>query len=241
MELAVAADIEPLIEDQPRCGCRSLRTESAALDRRDDHDRLAARRRRSRRTTTGRGSAGARRCRSCRTACRGTSGSRRTRPPTCRPSAVAAPCRPAHDRVAVAGAEVHAPADRRADLLDQPAAAVLDLQAEVRADDLAVVDDRRVRLGELQRRRLEVALADREVDVVARRPRALDAAALVQRLGRALAGPSPSSRTSGTRRSPCCATRGPGSGRRTRRGCRCRSCGRRRAAGPTPAAPAPSR
>ena len=55
----------------------------------------------------------------------------------------------------------------------------------MRADHLAVVDDHRVRLGELQRRRLQVALADREAHVVARRPAPLDAAAGVQRLRRA--------------------------------------------------------
>src|SRR3954466_5106720 len=40
-ELAVL-HIEPLREDQARCGCRSFRTEAAALDRDDDHDRLVA-------------------------------------------------------------------------------------------------------------------------------------------------------------------------------------------------------
>ena len=49
---------------------------------------------------------------------------------------------------------------------------------------LPLVDDRRVGGGHLERRRLEVALADREVDVVARRPLALDAAAREQRGGR---------------------------------------------------------
>ena len=74
-----------------------------------------------------------------------------------------------------------------ADLLQLPPGAVLDLLAEVRRDDAAAVGDRGVGDRELERRRLQVALTDGEVDVVAAAPRAVDAAALEQRLLRLVA------------------------------------------------------
>src|SRR4051812_6569228 len=56
------------------------------------------------------------------------------------------------------------------DALDEAAGRVVDLETEVRARHAAVHGDGRVRDGHLQRRGLDVALADREVDVVAHRP-----------------------------------------------------------------------
>ena len=65
------------------------------------------------------------------------------------------------------------------DLLDRAALRVLDPQADVRADDLAAVGDRRVGDRHLQRVGLQVALADGEVDVVADRPRPVGELALL--------------------------------------------------------------
>ena len=47
----------------------------------------------------------------------------------------------------------------------------MDVEPDVRAHDLASVGDGRVGDSELKRRRLDVALADGQVDVVADRPR----------------------------------------------------------------------
>ena len=60
------------------------------------------------------------------------------------------------------------------ELLDGHAVAVLDRLAEVRLDDRAAVGQRRVGDRDLQRRRLQVTLADGEVDAVAGRPRLVD-------------------------------------------------------------------
>src|SRR5205807_6909606 len=68
--------------------------------------------------------------------------------------------------------DVEMPDGRRAQLLEHPARSVLDVEAEVRAEDGAAVRDRRVRRRKLQWGHLDVALADGEVDVVADRPRA---------------------------------------------------------------------
>src|SRR6185436_10110951 len=77
------------------------------------------------------------------------------------------------NRLTVAGVDLHAPRRRHLDAPQLTAAIVLHRDAEVRPDDLAAVLDRRVGDRHLQRRRLHVALADGEVDVVAERPRPL--------------------------------------------------------------------
>src|SRR4051812_30689058 len=75
------------------------------------------------------------------------------------------------DRLAGGLVEVHAARGAGVDLLQLATGRrVLDRDAEVRAHDAAVVLDRGVGDRHLQRRGLEVALADGEVDVVADRP-----------------------------------------------------------------------
>ena len=85
-----------------------------------------------------------------------------------------------HD-LAVAGVDLDLALRLGRELRDGHAVAVLDRLAEVRLDDRAAVGQRRVGDRDLQRRRLQIALADGEVDAVAGRPRAVDPAALVQR------------------------------------------------------------
>ena len=67
-----------------------------------------------------------------------------------------------------------------ADLLDRPPLRVLDAEPDVRPDQVAAVGDRRVRDRHLQRVGLQIALADREVDVVAHGPRPVETAVLVE-------------------------------------------------------------
>src|SRR3954447_4125499 len=178
----LVGDVEPLREDEARRRCGGLRAEAAALDR-DGHDdrarlvrdvadvpglvglagpldraRLAVDGQREALHDRGRGAAVLHR------------------------RAVEA----GHDGLPVDGRDVHLAPRRLGDLLDLAAEAVLDLPAEVRTDHAPAVDDRRVGDGHLQRRGLEVALADGEVHVVAGGPRALDAAAREQRGARAL-------------------------------------------------------
>src|SRR6185436_13977599 len=77
-----------------------------------------------------------------------------------------------HDRSARPRIHLDPPRGARIDLLELAAVLVLDGDAEVRPHDAAAVLDRPVGDRHLQRRGLEVALADREVHVVADRPRA---------------------------------------------------------------------
>ena len=169
--------------------------EAAVLDGHRDDDRPRRVRARRRRTRTGRRAAGARPCRSCRRPGSGPGSSRR-RPSAEVPSACVARCRPVEDRLAVARVD-RRPCARRASgsAGSRCPAVVLDRHPEVRAHDAAAVGDRGVGDRHLQRRGLQVALADREVDVVADRPRALvgdaagrDLAALLARDLRARAG-----------------------------------------------------
>ena len=178
----VVGQMEPLGEDQARRGCRSLRTEPAASRSSSRRRSGASDGRRRRRTRTGRDWARARPCRSCR---RSGYGKPRNTSADVPPSAVAAACRPSMIACRLPGSNsTRRRAGLRISSTRRPRA-VLDRQPEVRAHHAAAVGDRRVGGRELERRRLEVALADREVDVVARGPRPLDAAAGVQRLGRA--------------------------------------------------------
>ena len=161
--------VEPLREDLPHRRSRRLRAEAAVLDHRGDDDRPIRRRARRRRTTTGPVCPSSARCRSCRRpACR----SRRRRRQRCRSASVVEASRPSRIAASVGDLDV------RAGLRAGSAAArcrrrLSDRQADVRAHDRAAVLERRVSGRQLQRRGEEVALADRERDVVADGPRAV--------------------------------------------------------------------
>ena len=73
-------------------------------------------------------------------------------------------------RAAVAGAILTWRARLRVEFLQHPAGGVLDFHADVRGDDRAVVAERGVGDRQLQRVGLQVALAGRQLDVVAGRP-----------------------------------------------------------------------
>ena len=167
-KLAVV-QIEPLGEDQARRGCRSLRTESAALDGRDDHDRARRVRRRRRRTRTGRGSARARPCRSCR-----RPGSAEALEDVGRGAALlgGGAAQAVHDRRAVGGGEARPGAAARVRML------LHSRPGRPRPPGRGAGARRGRRWRSLRRRSascsgvgLQVALADGEVDVVALRPR----------------------------------------------------------------------
>ena len=78
---------------------------------------------------------------------------------------------PVEDRLAVGRVEVDVAARAGLDRLQHAAGGVVDLQADVGSQHAAAVGHGGVRRRHLDRGGLEVALADREVDVVAHRPR----------------------------------------------------------------------
>ena len=159
--------------------CRSTRRGSAARPgppcrRRSRLPRRSPRRRSAGpdrapgpRTRTGRRTEGAPRCRSCR---RPAPGSRRRRRRRSRSGACAASCRPSRIVSRQLGSIWTWRAGAGLDLLHTRPAASSTCMPTWGRGDRAAVGDRRVGDRHLQRVGLQVALADREVDVVARRP-----------------------------------------------------------------------
>ena len=126
---------------------------------------------------------------------------RRSAPPRAGPSRIAA---------AVAGVDLDVAARLRVEFLQHPAGRVLDFHADVRGDDGAAVGERRVGDRHLQRVGLQVALAGRQLDVVAGRPGPVGFAFLVELVAPLLArqqafGLARAGRARSARRSPACA------------------------------------
>ena len=183
-ELAALAE-EPLRENLARGRGGRSGAEAALLDGHHDEDRPLRDRARSRRTTTGRPVEALRRA-----------GLAVNRILALRPAAEhvgggAAGLRGSGvqagaDRVEVLGGDVDVAGRGRVDPLEHGAVGGVGLETDVGTDYGAAVGDRRVGDRQLQRRGLEVALADGEVLVVADRPRTAvgDPAAAVARLAR---------------------------------------------------------
>ena len=148
----------------------------------------------------------------------------------------ARPCarlvQPFHDRRAVFGVDLDVARAGRVDFLEHPAGGVLDFLADVRGDDRAAVAERRVGDRHLQRVGLQVALAGRQLDVVARPTRAVLSVRLRREfvaplLGRQQAFVAPGRSIPVARRSRVCAPTAAGSPCPTSAGRACRSRRRR--------------
>ena len=164
---------EPLREHQPRRGRRGGGAEAALLDRHRDHDRPLGRRARRRRTRTGPAWPPGPPCRSCRRRAREVA---EDRVRGAADGLWAAPCRPCMISGWSAGGDVDVVGGRRGQLLRGLAGRREDLLGDLRLPDRAAVDDRRVGDRHLRGARLEEALAGREQDVLADRPRRVEVA-----------------------------------------------------------------
>ena len=169
---AAGVQVEVALEDRARDRRRGFDPEAATLDRHGHDDLRVVVRRDRRRTRTGPPvPCPARPCRSCP---RPGRGSRPSPDRRCRPAPSPPARMPPRITSRVSSEMLQVARRRRLDLLDRLAVHVHDAAADVRGDQGAAVGERGVGARELQRRHLDVALADREVDVVALRPGPVD-------------------------------------------------------------------